>query len=68
MATESQEPKSTIGKKPKASNVVAEAIAAMRNDSVASGAADAIEGAWSGGVFDMDQALRAIEGPKEGAA
>jgi hypothetical protein len=63
MSTESKRPKSTQGTKPSASDVVAEAIAAMRNDPVASGAADAIEEAWSGGELDVDQAARAIEGP-----
>ncbi|HEY0317942.1 MAG TPA: hypothetical protein VGC49_06565 [Solirubrobacterales bacterium] len=65
MTAENQNPEAKAAEKPEASEVVAEAIAAMRDDAIASAAADAVERAWKGGKFDVDRALQEIEVPKE---
>jgi len=56
----SEEQPAPLSKKQTAAEVIAEAIDAMRRDSTASGAADAIEKASRGSKFDVDLVVREI--------
>jgi hypothetical protein len=65
MAVDRDESKTDAREKLVASEVVAEAITAMRNDANAAAAADAIEKAWNDGKLDIDQMLREIKAIKK---
>lgn len=49
-----------------ASEVIAEALSSMREDETARTLADALEGAWGSGKFDVEAALREIASRTEG--
>jgi hypothetical protein len=60
-APEDQDQKAEPRTNSAAAEVVAEAIAAIRDDPTSRPAANAIERAWSGQGFDVDRAIQEIE-------
>jgi hypothetical protein len=61
MADEQQTSDSAQGANDKASKVIKEILSSMREDENAGPLADALEGAWSAGRFDVDTVVREIE-------